>query len=369
MDNKVLQDNFRKQLTNTHALTVLTVSLIEIIGYIIFIQLGIEEWSLQNSYFRYKVLLPIFINVVTHLCARVFLNVKKLNRRQKNSVIIVAALITSFVVAVFHKEYIATGCAFVFPMVLSAIFNDKKLLNTSLFASIVILLCVAGVIVYENNMDLTSGLNLVVLLGFAIVSYFCGIISIRFSDESYTTIKAQAEENDKLLDNVQRDQMTGLYNHNAFFKYLDVAIERGKGGVDVCLVMIDVDDFKIVNDTYGHDCGDRVLVRLSKIIKRNTTKHDVCCRYGGEEFAIIFKHKSIDDGHKIMQKILEDFRNHKFDFSESAITFSAGIAKYEVGLTRNDLFALADKTMYLAKGTGKNCIQKSIKETVKRTAE
>ena len=356
MNNNFLQDNFRRQLTNAHALTVLTVSLFEIIGYIIFVNLGIEQLSLQNTYLRIKVILPILINVINHIIARILTNSSKLKRRQKNTIIIVAALVTSLIVAVFHKEYAVTGCAFVFPMVLSATFNDKRLLNTCLFSSVFILLCTLFALWYEKVLSLTSFLNLIVLFGFSIISYLCGIVSINFSRNNSSTIDAQAQQNNMLLDNIKRDQMTGLYNHNAFYHQLKSAIDDKKEDEDLCLAIIDVDDFKFVNDTYGHDCGDEVLLTLSKIIKKHCSKHDVLCRYGGEEFAIILKHQNISSAHKKLLSILNDFRSRPLGFTEKNITFSAGIADYRDGLSKNDFFALADQTMYQAKKEGKNRI-------------
>ena len=131
MDNKTLHDRFRYQFTNVHALTVLTVSLFEIIGYIVLVFSGVESFSLHNAYLWYGVVLPIVINTVTHFIARRIANHAPVSRARKNRSIIIAALITSFVVAVIHKEYTVTSCAFIFPMMLSAIFNDRKLLNMS----------------------------------------------------------------------------------------------------------------------------------------------------------------------------------------------------------------------------------------------
>lgn len=356
MDNKTLQHNFRQQLTNVHALTVLTVSLFEIIGYIVLILSDVESFSLQNTYLWCNVVLPIFINIITHFVARGIVSNPSVNSLKKNRTIITAALITSLVVAVIHKEYIVTSCAFIFPMMLSAMFNDRKLLNTSFKFSVLILSCVGVAFWLDKDMTLLSALNLFVLFGFAWISYLCGIISINFSKQNYTTIETQAEQNSKLMDTVLKDQMTGLYDHNAFISQLDEMIVDYSPNEPICLVMVDVDDFKKVNDTFGHDCGDMVLIHLAEILSNYCGEGGTAYRYGGEEFAIIFKGKSEVTVCDIMQNILSKFSGYAFPFTDTPITFSAGIASFETNTTRDVFFEQADKTLYFAKHEGKNRI-------------
>ena len=359
MDNNALHDHYRKQLTNVHALTVLTISLFEIIGYIVLIYSQIEVFSFQNRYLWVGVVLPIAVNMLTHIIARIIVNRTNTRRHIKNAVIIAATLVTSLVVAVLHKEYIITSCAFVFPMVLSAMFNDRKLLNASLIASLFILVCVAIAFEIDATSTLITALNLFVLFAFAIVSYLCGVISINFSKLNYTTIQAQSESNDKLRDGIQRDQMTGLYNHTAFVTKLDNLIAHGAGNAPFCVVMIDVDNFKRINDSFGHDCGDEVLIYLADSMRKHCDCNDIPCRYGGEEFAIVFQQKHMDTVYAVMNALLENFRSHRFSFTDTPITFSAGIAQYAAGMPRDAFFELADKTLYTAKKTGKNRILKS----------
>lgn len=356
MDNNTLHDNFRKQLTNVHALTVLTVSLFEIIGYIILIISEVEEFSYKNLYLWLKVVLPIVVNFVTHIIARSIVTHKIISRARKNTTIITAALITSFIVAILHKEYIITSCAFVFPMILSAMFNDKKLLNASFFTALFILVCVGIAFKIDHSATLVTSLNLFILVGFAFVSYLCGIISINFSKLNYTTIQTQAENNNKLRDDVLRDQMTGLYNHNAFVQQLQEEITNFKTHDTLFLAMIDVDDFKAINDSYGHDCGDKVLIFIANALQRYCDKTAIPYRYGGEEFAIIFKQKTTDEVLKTMNDLLKHVSTNQFDFTNTAITFSAGISKYIDGLTSEQFFEMADKSLYQAKKEGKNRI-------------
>lgn len=366
MNNKALQDQFRHQFVNVHALTVLVVSFFEIIGYIALIFSKVEFFSVKNAYLWYGLVAPIVINTIAHLSARAIVNNPATSRDVKNRAIVIAALVTSFVVAVLHKAYIVTSCAFIFPMILSAAFNDIKLLNTSFFGAVIIVLCVIFAFRFDGTADLTTVLNLFILIGFVYVSYLCATISINFSAQNYNTIESQSKENNKLMENTRKDLMTELYNHTAFTADLEAAVSAGPGVAPLCLAMIDVDDFKNVNDTYGHDCGDEVLIYLAEILQNHCTKQDTAFRYGGEEFAVLFLKKDLMAVTGMLQHILEEFRAHRFSFTEQKITFSAGVAQYVPGLTADAFFEQADQTLYQAKRAGKNRILQAKKVTLAR---
>ena len=356
MDNKALHDQFRQQFTNLHALSVLIISLLEIVGYVVLAVSKIEYFSFSSPYLWYGVVVPIAVNVTTHFIARVIVSNPNIRRGQKNRCIVTAALITAFVVAIVHREYIVTGCAFIFPMVLSAAFNDRKLLNASFVASVLILLCVGCAVVLDGALTLTTILNLVVLFGLAVVSYLCGRISINFSKQNYTTIESQAQQNDRLREKVRRDQMTGLYNHNTFFSHLDRKLAAYTSDKQLCLAILDVDNFKAINDTFGHDSGDTILICLSQILQKYCGTEHTAYRYGGEEFAVIFNGTSLEETYSITERALKEFSRYNFPFTDTSITFSGGIACFKPGLTRDAFFETADKTLYRAKRNGKNRI-------------
>jgi len=235
-------------------------------------------------------------------------------------------------------------------------FNDKKLLNASFISSLVILICVWIAFEIDGTGTLVAKLSLFVLFGFSAVAYFCGVIFINFSLQNYMTIQAQAERNNKLQDDVLRDQMTGLYNHSAFVGELNRMIEHANANVPFCLAMIDIDDFKKINDTYGHDFGDEVLIYLAQELCRQCEAGDVPYRYGGEEFAVLFSGKEVGEACSSLERLLETVREHRFSFTDKPITFSAGVSGYCSGMTDNLFFESADQALYAAKKAGKNRI-------------
>lgn len=122
--------------------------------------------------------------------------------------------------------------------------------------------------------------------------------------------------------------------------------------------MLDIDDFKNINDTYGHDRGDEVLIYLAKTQQNFCRNNDTPLHYGGEEFAIIFEQKTSDEVWAIMSILLDHVRRHRFEFLHAPITFSAGICEHQKGYSSDELFELAAKTLYTVKTEGKNRVER-----------
>ena len=356
MQRQKILEEFRDRFVNVHALTVTTVSIVEILAYFIFVKTGRATLSWYDAYLTNNVALPIVINAIAHLVARIVVYKSSVDDSFKNASIIYAALVTTAVVSICHREFIITSCAFIFPMVLSTVFTDRRLLRQSLGIELIIFGAVSFLLYYDDAIDVHMMLNLVILLGFILVSYNCSDISIKFSEQSFQVIKTQASDNDRLKDRISHDAMTGLYNHRAFYSILEKAMELHHSlRQKVSLAIIDIDDFKQVNDTYGHEYGDVVIITLSDIMQNHAENAKVC-RYGGEEFTIVFENMSEQQAGNVVEEILKDFSNHKFEFTDEKCTFSCGIVEYDGLMTKESMFSEADGKMYKAKKTGKNRI-------------
>lgn len=168
-------------------------------------------------------------------------------------------------------------------------------------------------------------------------------------------------ENAKLFLWAIHDSLTGLYNNHYFYKELEDEIEKSKRyGRVFSLVMFDIDDFKQINDRYGHIAGDRALVHLSDCIKRTIRKDvDIAARYGGDEFVIVFPNTSAENALKVCQRLLNLVRSEKVIFGEKEfyITLSMGISEFpRDGEESYFLFNHADEALYESKRLGKNRI-------------
>ena len=154
------------------------------------------------------------------------------------------------------------------------------------------------------------------------------------------------------------DGLTGLYNHRYFQEQLINTLENSKRYESpFSLVIIDIDDFKKFNDTYGHQCGDRVLLQVAQLLKRNVRSSDIVCRYGGEEMSIILPNINKNSALYTAQKLCNMVSEKEILYGDKkvSVTISIGISTYpQDGLTPQEIIKIADDRLYKAKSNGKN---------------
>ena len=156
---------------------------------------------------------------------------------------------------------------------------------------------------------------------------------------------------------MREDQLTGALNRRG----LDEAFEREATRADrsqtpLCIALIDIDDFKRLNDTLGHQAGDQALIHLSNVIKDALRPSDSVARYGGEEFIVVLPGISIEEAAATVERLQRELTK-KFFLHENdrvLVTFSAGVAQREPEESQEDVIGRADKAMYKAKKAGKN---------------
>jgi diguanylate cyclase (GGDEF)-like protein len=150
------------------------------------------------------------------------------------------------------------------------------------------------------------------------------------------------------------DSLTQICNRHAIMERLDEEINRNKRyNIPLCVLLFDIDDFKKVNDTYGHDVGDDILVSLVNLIKEALRDIDIFGRYGGEEFLIIFPNTSMLDAKIVAERIRLNAANHKFD-KVGKVTISLGLVECNVKDNHKELFKRLDNLLYESKKNGKN---------------
>jgi diguanylate cyclase (GGDEF)-like protein len=166
---------------------------------------------------------------------------------------------------------------------------------------------------------------------------------------------------DTLRDTSLRDGMTGLHNRRFLEEVIDKIMSQSERNKDTySIMMLDVDWFKMVNDTYGHDIGDKVIVEIGKVLKENIRDADLAIRYGGEEFIVMLHNSTPEGALLVAKKIHSAFGNLIFNVGPGETmqkTMSIGIAKYPTdGDTIWKCIKYADTALYVAKDTGRNKI-------------
>ena len=162
----------------------------------------------------------------------------------------------------------------------------------------------------------------------------------------------------ELQEQAMRDPLTGLYNRRYLNETLERELSRAKReAYPLCLLMIDLDHFKKVNDTYGHQAGDEVLKIFSALLRQSARAEDIPCRYGGEEFLLLLPKMPLEIARQRAEQLRTEFAARVIEFGEHRIraTLSVGIAAYPShGSRPDDLTQSADTALYLAKQDGRN---------------
>lgn len=170
---------------------------------------------------------------------------------------------------------------------------------------------------------------------------------------------ALRESHDKLVERANTDSLTNLYNHRHFQERLSVELSRAERfGRPVSVIMLDIDNFKTLNDTHGHPVGDIVLKDVARILSAEVRDIDVVARYGGEEFALVLPETALEEAQIAAERVRLAVQRHCFtggDGETISVTISLGVAQYPIhSVEREGLIMAADLAMYQAKSMGRN---------------
>jgi diguanylate cyclase (GGDEF)-like protein len=165
----------------------------------------------------------------------------------------------------------------------------------------------------------------------------------------------------RLFENATRDHLTGVLNRGSFLERLQQEIALGQlQELHFCLVLLDVDYFKKVNDTYGHPAGDAVLKHLASVLRSHCRFEDIVGRFGGEEFIVLVRNSQRDAAKEMAERLREAVSNESFwvprddEEVELMVTVSLGLAAWNRQLSQDQIVARADEALYKAKQTGRN---------------
>ena len=176
-------------------------------------------------------------------------------------------------------------------------------------------------------------------------------------------VKTLRNELEQVKEDSLRDGLTGTYNRRAFDDHIQSLVERNLlHRHDFAVLMLDIDDFKAVNDTYGHPVGDRVLLAMANTFGQMVRSDDFLARYGGEEFVILLPGASRRNAVKKAKQICKTIHKTRYTLDEDdsqpplALSVSVGVTAFEKGDTAPSVLERADQALYRAKQSGKNCV-------------
>ena len=165
------------------------------------------------------------------------------------------------------------------------------------------------------------------------------------------------EANSKLEKLAEKDPLTGLYNRRKMIELIDEQLRRSERySTSFCLLMVDIDDFKLVNDTCGHQKGDEILLEVSDLMRSVLRETDVISRWGGEEFLILMPQTDLDGGTAVAEKLRLEVKKRLRLHGGESLSVSIGITAYRDGDSLEQLVSRADRAMYSAKRKGKDLV-------------
>lgn len=345
---------WRRLLFRTNIICSVVIFLTEVIMYFVFKAQNLFLQPVPVYLFRFLIL-PTLIDIVI-LAGGWFLGVVFKDKQGVLDYIPVVQLtLICFMVSTIHHVFGVTFCTFCFPIFVTVIFDDRSMTAWITVLSFIFLTAAQIMGPWLNNVITPYLLPeyfvaLIALLGANII---CSVLA-RFQDEKNNIIMSGYEKQVYMMEQLNLDQKTGLYGNNMFLNRLS-QIAEGKVCVsNPALAIFDIDNFKQINDTFGHGKGDEVIIGLAGIMKEMCGTKYMPVRFGGEEFAVIFTGGCEDSYFEFTEEIRRRFLALKYSFTEDSITLSAGLAIWEEGLGSGSFFDRADEAMYKSKQSGKN---------------
>lgn len=305
--------------------------------------------------FIYKLVLPTLFNLTVLTISFILLKIKKLSIMQKGVIPVLAISAISFGFIFFHNTVPISILALILPTLLAVLYAQPDNLKKMPFICTTVNLVTALILFYLNyDAGYEYAINLFVavifLIGLILTAYLMAFLALKKNE----MLAVSTRERDYYHQKAVLDGLTGSYNHAA---YIDTITENFNKYKNIALAVIDIDNFKKINDTYGHSSGNVVLKNLSKNLNKLNSEEIFVARYGGEEFVILFFNQNINQIHKTIDKIRTKLATTKFkQLDNNVVTFSCGIATKDNNSSPEKLFDAADKALYEAKTTGKNKI-------------
>ena len=361
-----MNDNSVRFKTYLHILLGVTITALiaEMVYVIVKLTFQLDGGGEMKTVIINRCLLPSVVNVAICIAEYNILGNPNIKKPHKEISTFSAFILMVLSLSLFHHEHVEVCAAYALVIMSAAVYGKKCYVRLatriSLVASLIHYSIVTAIIINKEKDDYSGNvvftlMSMLICLFLIITAYVMSELIRKTIEHAGEEIASQINNQMSLEEKSKIDGMTGLYNHTAFYDLLDREIKKAdREGTALSIAAIDVDNFKSVNDTYGHSNGDEVLIMLAAILK-NVCKDYIVCRYGGEEFSVIFPGLKSDKASDYMEQALEIIREVKFEWCDHAITFSCGVCQfYDIRVTAEDLFMQADRYLYKAKRSGKN---------------
>lgn len=331
---------------------IFVINLFSVIGLTVTFTMAIPALYHQDYLLAGSLFTACVIFYSSHLILRFGRGV---NRHRLSSNLLLACLVILMLYLVYGGGANATGPLWIYLVPPVALFFGglkKGLINTTLFTIAV------GVMLFFPNDELlatsyTIEFKTRLLYSFITAAFLSGFYEYS-RHQSYEEIQ---ELSDKFEQQARQDPLTKLANRRGMTEHLIYEVNRSKRSkLPMTLILADVDHFKKVNDNYGHDAGDSLLIQLAESFIVNLRKQDIVARWGGEEFLFLLPETNAEEGFILAEKIRQAIQQTTFTHQQHniQITMSFGVSEVDTKGNTDNSINMADQYLYLAKKEGRN---------------
>ena len=340
--------------------------IITIVCLILEIGIAIYYYIIQDlgqplkSYIEFRILVPLGINVLVYLVTRFSNRSENSTDSTKNRVCSFSLLIMMGVISLAHSFFIPLWTLPLFSIMFCSIFHDGFIQKIQGGVCVVFILYSGILHMYDYPTERSFTILCIVISEILalVVSY------MSYKLELYNTSKFLISERnltsmDKFEHGFETDSVTGVYSRTYLTEEAEKILEK-TNELDPCgVAVIDIDDFKKINDELGNDKGDDVLRTLGVILQDYIDEDTIIGRYGGDTFVIIFENGSRDENLDVLNKIRREFSKKRYSFMKESVTVSGGYSWFDVTMDLKGALAEVDKALLNAKKSGKNRIMSS----------
>ena len=316
-------------------------------------------FTLVNFFVYHKYLLAGVELIASLISIFALMKLKNPKTLQKAIVISSTNIFIFFLFYLFVNQNVDNGLIWTIflPIFIIPLNGHKEGLYISLFFyAIVFIVAYMGIGVWQHGVWNFHSYMRFVLASLVLV-YITYITELAIYRSNVLLSKKEAKEIEyiqKLKEMSQKDYLTSLYNRRETSDLLAIEMKKfHRYDNAMALAIIDIDFFKNINDTYGHNRGDSVLVSFAQQLRDALRETDIVGRWGGEEFLIVFTHTDIKDAFKKCETLRKMIENKVFE-EVGSVTCSIGLAAMEEGMDQDSLIEKADKALYEAKNNGRN---------------
>lgn len=353
---KQLEKDLRSKIVKTLYILVWGCIALDAAFFVVFYFTGELGTTVPRYIFKY-LFLPFSVNMVTFLMTKHLNESEKYSHNFKNWACSIGLCTLGGSMAIFHSYYTPLWCAPCMALLFCTVFHNEKIHRVMLTYSCILVIIATIYICLSRPSQISFYVqHCVVVLGITFLSNLIAKELHKHQLQIVTLTRLSVENEERYRKRLERDLLTGVHSREYMQEIFNDTFGHKEKRTPVGIAVLDLDDFKQINDRYGHDNGDKVLKKLGELLNESASEQVHIGRFGGEEFVIVFQGEPQSEYTDKLEKIQKRLSECTFDFMKEHVTFSAGLVMCTSELSYEEAFHLADQALYVSKGNEKNRI-------------